>query len=240
MKTAAHYDVLGSVDGMAVLVLLLLLIRGPDRKFRALAVYAAWEFLGPLGLTIFDLRRTPTQNVLYNHLYWMDEIAADLLLFSVIILLARRATPEGPLRRKIDRLLAAAAGVVLTLPFLIPHPAFDPWPTNKWFNTMAEILIFGAGIMNLALWDALIASRHRDPQLLRVRAGLGIRVAGMAMAYGVRHSVPPGTARFLPNILLLLVQLGGSLIIGGSLILCWAVWPMAKRSHKPDAVAVSP
>ena len=38
MKTSAHYDVLGSVDGMAVLVLLLLLIRSPDRKFRALAV----------------------------------------------------------------------------------------------------------------------------------------------------------------------------------------------------------
>jgi hypothetical protein len=99
---------------------------------------------------------------------------------------------------------------------------------------MAEILNFGAGIMNLALWGALIASRHRDPQLLRVSAGLRIRVAGMAMAYGVRHFVPPGPARFLPNILLLLVQLGGSLI------LCWAVWPVAERSHKPDAVAVSP
>ena len=97
-------------------------------------------------MAIFDLLRTPAQKTLYNHLYWLTEIVADLLLFSVIIALAHQATPEGSIRRKIDRLLAAAAGAVVLLPFLIPHPPFDPWPTTngstRWqrFSTSAPPL----------------------------------------------------------------------------------------------------
>ena len=97
-------------------------------------------------MAIFDLLRTAAQKTLYNHLYWLTEIVADLLLFSVIIALAHQATPEGSIRRKIDRLLAAAAGAVVLLPFLIPHPPFDPWPTTngstRWqrFSTSAPPL----------------------------------------------------------------------------------------------------
>jgi hypothetical protein len=179
--------------------------------------------MGTFGITLFDLHRAPSQRLLYNHLYWTDEIIHDLLLFVVVIALAHQAAPEGPLRRKIDRLLVVAAVGVVALLLIVFHLRFTPWPTSKSFNSMAETLNFGAAIMNVALWGALVASRDRDPQLLKVSAGLGIRVSGMAMFYGVRHLFRAGSPLVISNVLLILVQLAGSAV------LCLAFWPAASR-----------
>jgi len=221
------YDFLGVVDGAVVFLALGLLLMGPRRKFWAVGVQAGWTVLGTFGMTLFDLYRTSAQRPLYSHLYWTDEIIHDLLLFVVVIALAHQAAPPGPLRRKIDRLLMVAAIGVVALLFFVFHLRFTPWPTSKSFNSMAETLNFGAAIMNVALWGALVASRDRDPQLLKVSAGLGIRVSGMAMFYGVRHLFPPGDSPFIPNVLLILVQLAGSAV------LCLAFWPDATRRERP-------
>ena len=184
------YDFLGVVDGAVVFLALVLLLIGPRRKFWAVGVQAGWTVLGTFGMTLFDLYRTPAQRSLYSHLYWPDEIVHDLLLFLVVSALVHQAAPAGPLRRKIDRLLVLAAVGVVALLLFVFHVRFTPWPASKSFNSMAETLNFGAAIMNVALWGALVASRDRDPQLLKVSAGLGIRVSGMAMFYGVRHLFP--------------------------------------------------
>ena len=81
MNTAPYYSALGAIDGAVVLALLVLLLRGPLRKFWALTVDAAWTVLGTFSMAVFDLRRTPAQSALYNRLYWVDEIIHDLLLF---------------------------------------------------------------------------------------------------------------------------------------------------------------
>ena len=86
---------------------------GSPPQILVLAVQAAWTVLDTFSMAIFDLLRTAAQKTLYSHLYWLTEIVADLLLFSVIIALAHQATPEGPIRRKIDRLLAAAGGAMV-------------------------------------------------------------------------------------------------------------------------------
>ena len=66
--------------------------------------------------------------------------------------------------------------------------------------------------MNLALWTALIASKKRDPQLLTVSAGLGVLVTGAAISFGLRHFIPAGGFRWIPDLFLMLTHLGGVLI----------------------------
>jgi hypothetical protein len=225
------YDVLGTVGGAVTLFLFILLLLGPNRKFWILTVYAGWEFLGSLALTIFDLKRTPAQHTLYGHIYWTNEVAVDLLLFLVVIALTHEAVPKGSMRLKVDRFLGAVVFAVLALPFLALRPNFAPWPRPGWFNSAGEILNFGAAIMNLGLWGALIGSRQRDPQLFKVSAGLGVRLAGTALSYGIRHFV--GVWDTVPNLLLMLTQ------IAGWLILCWAFWSARKPQPVPAASVAS-
>jgi hypothetical protein len=227
------YDVLAVVAWAGILALFLFLLFGPRRKFWALALYAGWGLIGDLALTLFDLRRTPPQHVLYSHLYWTNEVLVALLLFLVVVVLTHQVTPQGQARARIDRFLILAGAFVLALPFLALHPSFHPWPSGRWFNGTAEILNFGAAIMNLALWGALIVSRQRDPQLFKVSAGLGVRLAGAALSYGIRHFVPVGVSDAAPNLLLMFTQ------IAGWLILCWAFWPARRPEPVPAARAVS-
>jgi hypothetical protein len=227
------YDVLAVVAWGATLSLLLFLAFGPRRKFWALALYGAWELIGSSALTLFDLRRTPPQHLLYSHLYWTNEVLVALLLFLVVVVLTHQVTPEGQGRARIGRFLILAGAFVVFLPFLALHPNFHPWPSARWFNNTAEILNFGAAIMNLVLWGALIGSRQRDPQLFKVSAGLGVRLAGTALSYGIRHFVPAGVSNAAPNLFLMLTQ------IAAWLILCWAFWPAKKPEPIPAVSAVS-
>jgi hypothetical protein len=227
------YDVLAVVAGAAELALFLFVLFGPRRKFWVLALYAGWELAADSALTLFDLRRTPPQHLLYSHLYWTNEVLVALLLFLVVVVLTHQVTPEGQIRSRIDRFLILAGAFVASLPFLALHPSFHPWPSGRWFNGTAEILNFGAATMNLALWGALIGSRQRDPQLFKISAGLGVRLAGSALSYGIRHFVPVGVSDAVPNLLLLLTQ------IAGWLILCWAFWPARRPEPVPAPRAVS-
>ncbi len=225
-----------AIIGVGVLFLAFVrLLLGPVRRFWAVLIYVGWALLGTLGLTIADvLYRAPDQRLLYGHLYWTNEVSLDLVLFLTIIILTHKATPEGPHRKKIARVLAGVAVGALVLPLLLFHPTFTPWPTPQWFNSAAEVLNFGAAIMNLVLWGTLIASRQRDPQLLKVSAGLGVVATAAAVSYGLRHFIPvEGVLRPLPNLFLMSVQ------PAGWSILCWAFWPAPKQRAVPHSAVPS-
>jgi hypothetical protein len=209
------YDLLATVGAGLLCFVFAFLLLGPARRFAVVLIYVGWALFSALGLTLADtfFLYSPEQRLLYNHLYWTNEVVADLLLFLVVIVLTYNATPKGPNRAKVGRLLAGVAVVAMALPFLLFHPVFTPWPTGQWFNSAGETLNFGAALMNLVLWATLIASKQREPQLLTVSAGLGVLVAGTAIAYGLRHFIPPGALRSLPNLFLMLMQLAG-----------WTIW----------------
>jgi hypothetical protein len=83
------------------------------------------------------------------------------------------------------------------------------------------VLNFGAAVMNLALWTALIGNKKRDRQLLTVSAGLGVAVAGAAIGFGLRQfTVVGGGAREVVNLLLLPL-----IHVVGVFIWCRAFWP---------------
>ena len=117
--------------------------------------------------------------------------------------------------------------VALVLPFLVFPMGSAVWPKGTWFNSTSELLNFGAAIMNLVLWGALLADRKRDPQLAVVSVGLGVVVTGAAISYGLRHFVPLG-AIFVPNLFLMLTQLTGWIIW------CRAFWPAPARVPASD------
>jgi len=219
---------------LALMSVLVLLLRGPFRKFWPLLGYVVWELLGHAAVTSFDLVNTGAAtgaNVeagrWYARLYWTNDVIVDVLRFLLVILLTYKATAGGARRIPIGRILGGIVVAALVLPFLLFQWGPKPWPRTSWFNSTSELLNFGAAIMNLVLWAALLADRKRDPQLAVVSVGLGVVVTGAAISYGFRHLVPL-EAMFIPNIFLMLTQLAGWAIW------CRAFWPAQARRPALD------
>jgi len=236
------YDLLGIGNGIVLLSVLILLLRGSFRKFWVLLVYVAWELFATATLTAYDLLYAGAAQgkvlqaeavKLYTRLYWSNDVIVDLLRFLLVIVLTYAATPEGAKRTSIGRILGGIVLVVIVLPFLLFPLHFKPWPEASWFNSTSELLNFGAAIMNLGLWGALLANRKRDPQLVAVSIGLGVVVTGAAISYGLLHLFPP-SARFIPSVFLMLTQLAAWFIW------CRAFWPAPKRSPAPENALPAP
>lgn len=235
------YDLLGIGSGVFLLSVLVLLLRGPFRRFWILLVYVAWELFATATLTIYDLlyagaAQGKVQQAeavrLYTRLYWSNDVIVDVLRFLLVIVLTYAATPEGAKRSSVGRILGGIVLVVMVLPFLLFPLHFAPWPAASWFNSTSQLLNFGAAIMNLGLWGALLANRKRDPQFVAVSIGLGVVVTGAAVSYGLRHLT--SAQAILPNVFLMLTQLAGWTIW------CRAFWPVPRRNPAPDSGLPSP
>jgi hypothetical protein len=168
--------------------------------------------------------------------YWSDEVITDLLLFLVVISLTNLALEGNPLRAKTSRILAGIVAAVLILPFVLFNPPLFTSPTHwspawgRWFNSTGQMLNFGAAIMNLGLWSALLTSRKRDPQLLKVSIGVGVAVAGQAIGFGIRRFIPDqSTAREFPDIFMAMTH------VLSVFIWCWAFQSAAKSVSSPGA-----
>jgi hypothetical protein len=231
------YDVLGPVlsigSALALFLLIVFLLLGPTGKFWVFLLYISWELFANVGLTIADLRLHGTAQLatdagkLYAKLYWTNDVIVDLLRFVLVTVLIYKVV--GSSKPLIGRLLSGLVLAMIVLPFLLFSPIFPPgtsashYPTGEWFNSASQLLNFGAAIMNVILWGALIQSRNRDSQILAVSVGLGILVTGTAIGYGLRHFVPQGGFTAVFNLFLNLLQLGVWLIW------CRAFWPKPRR-----------
>jgi len=196
------------------IVLLVLLLRGFLRKYSVLFVYNLAQFSIVLIERVL-LRDADRHTHFYSHVYWTTEVIWDVLLFLLIadfIYRALAGRPEQPLARKLLWIISAG---VLILPFLLysNRPMFQ----SSWFNGATQVINFGAAILTLVLWGALIASRNRDRQLMVVCAGLGITVAGAAFAWGVRQLAQKDSITGdIADIFAALTYLGGLAVW------CWA------------------
>jgi hypothetical protein len=218
-----------SVAVQAVLIVFLLL--GSFRRYPLLLVYCVSQ----LAATITELyvyRIVHDSGTLYRRVYWTDEVVLDMLLFLMVILLIYRAVEGSPLRAGMGRLLGFVVVVVAIVPFvLFSARRFS----TAWFDATSQLLNFGAAIMNLGLWTALIATRKRDSLLLYVSAGLGVAVTGAAIAFGLRRFTPPGgTLQHIANLFKTVTYLA-SLVIW-----CWAFRPAAKKNPAPPAAVSAP
>jgi hypothetical protein len=97
-------------------------------------------------------------------------------------------------------------------------------------NGAGEVLNFGAAIMNLVLWTALIGARKRDAQLLSVCAGLGLQVTAQALGYGIRQLLPT-RHRWMPDLFMTIAHLI-------SVYIWWRAFrPLSRPANSPMASA---
>jgi hypothetical protein len=209
-------DVIGYSGVLLQLVLLFLLIRGPFRRFFFIFAYCLAQTVQTV-LDGFVLRQYGVASREYRVVFWTDAIVVDVLLFLLVVVLTYQAMEGSPLRSMLARLVGIVSIAILVLPFVVLR---GPVLGTRWLNGTDQILNFGAAIMNLALWTALVGSKKRDQQLLIVTAGLGARVAAGAVLLGLRQlTASGGSARELADLVARLT------IVAGALIWCWAFRP---------------
>ena len=220
-------------DYLLQIFLLVLLLRGYFRRYVMLGTYCVVQLvITTVEELVFHYQGA--KSPLFSHLYWTDEVIVDLLLFLMVIVLTFRALEGSPLRSQAARLLGGVVVAALVLPFLLyfRRGVFTPF----WFNGTAQMLSFGAAIMNLALWTALVGNRNRDARLLTVSAGLGLAVTGAAVYYGLRVFTRRGG--ILNEDLLDLFKSASH--VASVLIWCWAFLPRTQERPASRPVAASP
>lgn len=213
------------VVGLALQALLvLLLLRGPFRKYFIVFLYST-VYLLTTFLEVAVIRQSGKSAPLYAQLYWTNEIVLDLLLFLLVIVLTYRATEGSPLRGAVGKLLGVVVLVAAVLPFVIGS---RPYFSLRWFRVTAQILNFGGTVMNLGLWTALIGSKRKDSQLLTVSAGLGVAVTGQAVYYGLRLLTTAPLVRSTSDVINVLTYLAGVAIW------CWAFRPVVQVASRSE------
>jgi hypothetical protein len=212
---------------LQVALLLLLVLHG-FRRYGLLMVYSIAQLVTALAEVAVS-RRLGDRAAPFVNLYWTDEILLDLLLFLMVIGLTNRALEDSPLRAQIRKLLGVAIAVAVIAPFAVYHQR--KLFSTAWFNGVSQWLNFGAAILNLGLWTALLSNKKRDPQLTTVSIGLGLAVTGAAMSYGLRQFFHRANhMRDVANLVGILTH------VLGVAVWCWAFRPNFRR----QAVKESP
>ena len=212
---------LGYAGTFLQLVLLILIIRGAFSRYFPLFLYVLSEVIISFA-QMYVFRKWGLDKDHYLPVYWFGELFLDMQLFLMMISLTWRALEGSPQRAKVARFMGVATVLVVVLPFV----AFESKIfTTHWNNSTSQLLNFGAAVMNLVLWGALLVNKQRDRQLLTVTAGLGVALAGAAVTLGLRNftgeaSVGREVADYSYRLL----------YIGSVLIFCWAFRPSRKLS----------
>jgi hypothetical protein len=165
------------------LIALILLACGPLTRYFPLFLYL-FSLIATTVAETWAIWKVGVRDPLYFNIYWGGEFLLDLLMFFLVISLTSRALEGSPLRPKVARLMTVITLIALAAPFII----FDSEVFGRhWNQSVGQLFNFGAALMNMALWSALVLAKRRDRQLLIVSAGLGVTVAAAALTLGVRQ-----------------------------------------------------
>jgi hypothetical protein len=200
------------------------LLKGSYLKYPILLAYCITELLTGTAEIIVSSYGSHEVFVL---LYYIDEVGVDLLLFLMVITLTYRAMEGNPMRVMAGRALGFITVIVLGLPFLLFQPSIKDFAV--FFNSTGEVLNFGAAIMNLVLWTAMLGATRRDAQLLTVSAGLGLQVTAQALGFGIRHLLSP-KHRWMPDLFMVMAHLV-------SVYIWWRAFRPAARPGVPPMAA---
>jgi hypothetical protein len=231
-------QILYGFDTFLQVVLLVLLLRGPFRKYTVFTIFVLGAVAADLSEAV-AYYRLGWESPGYRTLYWTDEVSLEMLLFLVVIAFTYAALQDNPLRPKAAKVLGVIAVATLALPFAMLHSFYRPkhgFFTSQWFNQASQIWNFGAAIMNLVLWTALLSNRRRDPQLVTLSIGVGIATASAGIAWGARRWLPADD-RWPADMFMSLANLASLLLW------CWVFRPKAQghsSSNSPPAGSKPP
>jgi hypothetical protein len=215
-------DTVGFITGLMQVGTVVFLLLGAVRKYAFVLGFCALQVITSL-LEVGVIRKFG-RGKQYGKVFWTDEIVMDLLLFLILILLTYRAMEGSAMRGAMGRILAVVTAIVMALPFFLFKGAFVKM---SWFDHTSQMLNFGAAILNLALWTALLGSRKRDTKLLTVSAAFGILATGAAISFGLRQIFNAhGATHSAASQVFVFAHLCGAFI------LCWAFRPTVKDGPK--------
>lgn len=190
------------VVNLALLCLVVFyLIRGPFRRYPILLAYCVAELV--TAAAEYFVSNYGSHQV-FIRLYYADEVGIDLLLFFMVISFTYRALEGNPMRAAAGRILAVVTIGVLVLPFALFYRSIRDFA--HFFSKTSELLNFGAAVMVLVLWTALLSAKARDRQLLMVSAGLGLQVTAQAIGFGIRQFLS-GDQRWIVDLFMMIAHL---------------------------------
>lgn len=206
--------------GLMQLGTVIFLLWGAARKYAFVLGYCLLQLFTSV-LEVAVTRKFGPGSRQFRAVFWSDEIVLDLLLFFILLLLTHRAMEGSPAQGAMERMLGAVAVMAVALPFVFYREAFGK---TAWFDHTSQLLNFGAAILNLGLWTALLGSPRKDRQLLTVSAGFGVTATGVAISFGLRRIIQVrGPAWVGANMVF------GFAHLAGAMILCWAFRPSGRR-----------
>lgn len=221
-------EVVGNaLDGLLVI----LILRGPFRKYPILLAYSVVQLATSL-IEAWIASEYGKTHPYYSRWYYGDEVTVSLLLFLTVIILTYRALEGAKMVLPAGKMLGGVALTAILLPFVIYH---ENYFKMRWFANASQILNFGGALMNLVLWSALLVNRRGDRQLLTVSAGLGVLVTTTAICFGIRTLFRWVDQDYIN----LMFQLSHAAAFA---ILCWAFRPggPSSSSDTGQAAAANP
>ena len=213
-------------------VLLFLVLRGPFKKYTVFAVFVLGAAASDVAENI-AYYRLGKGSPAYRQLYWTDHVTQALLLFLVVISFTYAALHDSPSRAKAAKALGVIVVLTAAFPFTLLRNHYSPrhgFFTSQWFNHASQIWSFGAAIMNLVLWTALLSNRRRDPQLVSLSIGVGIATTSAAIGWGARQWLSEAY-RWPVDSFMSVTH------VTSVLVWCWVFWPksVGRASAPPPA-----
>jgi hypothetical protein len=161
------------------------LTRGLFRRFTVLSVYAIVSFFLTVVEAAVFLKLYTWKATDLVHLYWVDEIVVQVLVFALVISLTSSALKSSTGNKRAGFSLYGAALIVMALSILLAYTTKAD--LSAWMTEASRNLSFASAILNLLLWSVLLSQRNKDQQLLMLSGGFGVQTTGKAMGHSIRR-----------------------------------------------------
>jgi hypothetical protein len=213
---------LGIAGTLLQLVVISLMTRGFSRKYPGVFFYLLILFLTSVADFAGSLD-PDSWDTWYSSVYNINNTVRQFGGYFAVISLYVMATERHP-RRAVTRFRVIGGSLLLmVLTFAGNYGSIDD--PEQYFTLVFRNMSFITAVLNLVLWFALVKTRTSDRILFLVSGGLGLNMAGEAIAESLRDL--SGSSGLVASISV------------GSHILCLLIWIKALRLSTQTAAGPS-
>ena len=205
------------------LMVIAALLRGQYRRFPLVLAFVVAEFFAvaaeiPAYWAFYQGVKPGKSPRLW--IWSFDEVLLQFLIYAVVIGLIYQAASRLQSRRAVAGFVILGAIVFAGGSFLI-HFDGAAASIGTWLTPWMRDLNLSSAVLDLGLWTLLISSRKKDPTLLLMSGGLGIRFTGEAIGDSLRQLAISKQSKPL--------SLSGAIVVAVVDILCLFIWWRALR-----------
>ena len=159
----------------------------------------------------------------YRPYFGLNNTARHLAGLAAVVWLYFHATARLPTRWKLRSRVLLVVAVVVGASLYVHYPGRMSW---SYMAIVGRDMSFLTALLNLVLWFALIQTRKRERVLFLVSGGLGLNMAGEAIAQSLFDLNPA-------------LRPLGSAIAVGTHILCLLIWLRALKVYSLEQRAAA-